>query len=112
MTGSTLTAPPNSGAWTVVFDSGEAGTEWGRVGWNALVPEGGALGVTAASSEDNVTFSDPPVNVTNDTDFDVPDGRYLQVSVIFNRAPGDPGLSPILYDLINGGPLYDSTIAP
>ena len=99
MTGSTLTAPPNSGTWTVVFDSGEAGIEWGKIGWNDLVPDGAALSVTAATSEDGVTFSDPPVTVTKDADFDVPDGRYLKVSVIFNRASGDPGLSPILYDL-------------
>ena len=99
MTGSTLTAPPNSGTWTVVFDSGEAGTEWGRIGWNALVPDGAALSVTAASSEDGLIFSDPPVNVTKDMDFAVPNGRYLKASVIFNRAPGNPGLSPILYDL-------------
>ncbi len=98
MTGSTLTAPPNSGTWTVVFDSGESLTEWGKVGWNELLPEGAALSVTAASSEDGIAFSDPPVGVVKDVDLDVPDGRYLKVSVVFNRAPGS-GLSPILYDL-------------
>lgn len=103
MTGSTLTAPPNSGTWTVIFDSGEPGTEWGKIGWNDLVPEGAALSVTVASSEDGITFSDPPVTVIKDVDFDVPDGRYLKISVIFNRAPGGtpeaPAASPILYDL-------------
>ncbi len=35
MTGSTLTAAPLSGTWSVIFDSKVAGAEWGRVGWAA-----------------------------------------------------------------------------
>jgi len=116
MTGSTLTAPPNSGTWTVIYDSGEPGTEWGRISWNDLVPEGAALSVTVASSEDGLTFSNPPVSVTEDVDFDVPDGRYLKISVIFNRAlggtPENPGASPILYDITvriaNQPPIVDA----
>ena len=35
MTGGTLIAPPNTGTWTVVHDSGIADAVWGYVTWNA-----------------------------------------------------------------------------
>lgn len=99
MTGSTLPGAPNTGTWTVVFDSQIANAEWGRIGWNAQVCGDGALTVTAASSNDNTTFSTAH-NVTRGQDLTVPNGRYLRISVIFRRAT--TGESPVLYDLSVG----------
>lgn len=99
VTGSCNTGSPDSGTWTVVFDSQIANAEWGRIGWNAQVCGDGALTVTAASSTDNTTFS-AAQNVTRGQDLTVPDGRYLRISVLFRRAT--TGESPILYDLSVG----------
>ena len=97
MTGSTLSAPPNVGSWTIVHDTGVADAEWGYVSWTADVPDDGSLTVTAASSADGITFG-PPETVTNGADLSVADGQYLKVMVSFVR--GDPsGVSPVLYDL-------------
>jgi DNA-binding beta-propeller fold protein YncE len=96
MTGSTLIAPPNTGTWTVVHDSGISGAIWGYVTWNASTPGDSSLQVYAASSTDGVTFSAEQA-VTNGADLTVPDGQYLRVRVQFNRAT--TGESPILYDL-------------
>lgn len=96
MTGSTLIAPPGTGTWTVVHDSGVDGAVWGFVTWTALVPGDAALVVTAASSTDGVTFG-PSETVVNGADLSVAAGRYLRVTVTFTRAAS--GESPVLYDL-------------
>jgi YVTN family beta-propeller protein len=96
MTGSTLIAPPNTGTWTVVHDSGVLDAVWGFVTWNALTPGDSSLQVFAASSTDGVAFSAEEA-VTNGADLSVPSGQYLRVRVQFNRAT--TGESPILYDL-------------
>lgn len=96
MTGSTLQGAPNAGSWSVVHDSEQAGARWGTVSWNARVAGNGALKVSAASSSDGVTFS-PAEAATSGVDLNVPDGRYLKVSVAFQRS--SEKVSPILYDL-------------
>jgi hypothetical protein len=96
MTGSTLIAPPNTGTWTVVHDSGIPNAPWGVVTWTADTPGNSSIQVFAASSTDGITFS-PEVPVTKGIDLNVPDGQYLQVRVTFTRATS--GESPILYDL-------------
>lgn len=100
MTGSTLIAPPNSGTWTVAHDRGVAGTEWGKITWNdepeGATPSDSSLTVEARSSEDGVTWSAFEA-VADGVDLTVPDGRYLQVRVSFQRAT--TGESPILSDL-------------
>ncbi len=96
MTGSTLTAPPAAGTWTVVYDSGIAGAEWGFVTWSAALPSNATLGITAASSTDGSTFSTPEA-VMHGVDLTVPDGQYLKVVVSFTRA--STGESPVLFDL-------------
>jgi len=96
MTGSTLIAPPNNGAWTIVQDSGVAGQEWGKVSWTASTPSDSSLTVTAASSEDGITFG-PPETATNGGDLSVANGQYLKVTVSFTRATTSE--SPVLYDL-------------
>jgi streptogramin lyase len=96
MTGSTLQGAPNTGTWTVIHDSQQAGARWGTIRWNAKVPADGFIKVNAASSVDGSTFSAPEA-ASNGVDLGVTDGRYLKVSVAFQRSGG--GTSPILYDL-------------
>ncbi|UCD08099.1 MAG: hypothetical protein JSU79_07010 [Dehalococcoidales bacterium] len=99
MTGSTLQGAPGSGTWTVVYDSTCPGAEWGTVAWNADEPDDSSITVTAASSEDGVTFG-PPEAASDGVDLTVANGRYLKVTVTFQRSSG--GDSPILYDLTIG----------
>ena len=104
MTGSTLIGAPDNGMWTVVYDSGIDGANWGNVSWNSLEPGDSSITVTAASSNDNINFGSEE-SVTNGVDLTVADGRYLKVSVAFTRSSnsdsdGDgTNDSPILYDL-------------
>ena len=99
MTGSTLTAAPLSGTWSVIFDSQVAGAEWGRVGWTAQVCGDAQLNVSVATGENGTTFG-PAVTVTNGADPVVANGRYIKVSVAFKRASS--GESPVLHDLSVG----------
>lgn len=99
MTGSTLIGAPEGGTWTQVFDSRINNVEWGVIGWNGKLCGDGSLTVLAASSQDGKVYS-APVTVANGADIDLPNARYLKVSVIFKRASG--GESPFLYDLSVG----------
>lgn len=96
MTGSTLQGAPNAGTWSVLHDSQQAGTPWGKVTWTAKVTGDGFVRVSATSSPDGVTFG-PPENVTSGVDLGVADGRFLKVAVAFQRSGA--GVTPILYDL-------------
>ncbi|MCP3976141.1 MAG: hypothetical protein GY720_16795 [bacterium] len=98
MTGSTLIAPPTTGTWTVVHDSGLPGAPWSNVSWTADVPADSSITVTVASSVDGVTYS-APETVTNGVDLTAtPPGQYLEVVVTFDRVDGF-GDSPVLFDL-------------
>jgi RHS repeat-associated protein len=99
MTGSTLSGAPDQGTWSTVFDSQIAGAEWGHIGWTERVCGDGLLTVSVASSEDGTSFNQP-FTVANGQDPEVPGGRYLKVTVRFERASS--GESPILYDLSVG----------
>ncbi len=96
MTGAILIGAPEDGTWTVDYDSGIDGAEWGKVSWPADVVGDGSLVLTASTSEDGVTFG-PAETVTDGADLTVADGRHLRVNVSFSRA--GTGQSPILYDL-------------
>jgi len=97
MMGNTLT----TGTWTITHDSTVPGETWGNVTWNALTPSDSTLTVQARSSIDGITYSawQP---VTKLVDLMVPDGRYLQVRVTFQRATTTAGETPILYDISIG----------
>lgn len=102
------TAP--QGTWTIIFDSEEAGTEWGKVSWNTenlqncpataaeREPAGTSITTRARSAESvaglgGATYIDAP----NGADIDPPNGRYLQVEV--KLTPNDDGDSPIVCDV-------------
>ncbi|HEV2706799.1 MAG TPA: RHS repeat-associated core domain-containing protein [Pyrinomonadaceae bacterium] len=93
------TTTSNVGTWSVVFDSQIAGAEWGRIGWTAQVCGDGLLTVAVATSDDNAAYTQPLV-VSNGDDPEVPNGRYIKISVSFERASS--GESPVLYDLSVG----------
>lgn len=101
MTGSTLTAPPSAGTWTITHDSGQAGTEWGTITWNdeaeGIVPGDAQLTVEARSSDDNGLTWSAWENVSYGVDLTVPNGQHLQVRVSFVRS--STGESPTLSDL-------------
>ena len=103
MTGSTLVAPPNTGAWTIDHDTGFVDAEWGTVSWTAGEPGDSSITVTAASSTDGITFG-PPKAVTNGVDLSGANGQFLRVTASFTRSSTDgdrDGIndSPILFDL-------------
>jgi streptogramin lyase len=93
-------APPSTGTWTVIHDSGAADTPWSRVSWNAETPADASLVVRVASSADGSTFG-PETAAVNGEHLSLPPGRYLRVSVALNRATigGSPAPSPVLKDL-------------
>lgn len=95
MTGSTLTAPPNSGTWSVVYDSLVVAAPWQEVSWTSLEPEVDGIVVEVAGSTDGFTPG-PFETVVNggDPSFDT---RFIHVNVSFTRS--SEGISPILYDL-------------
>ncbi|GGQ42938.1 hypothetical protein GCM10010166_08940 [Couchioplanes caeruleus subsp. azureus] len=98
MTGSALTGKPKSGTWSVVYDSGIPGAQWGTVDWTADTPSDSKLTFTVASSSDGVTFG-PTQSTTDGADLSVADGRYLRITATFTRATTEPAQSPILYDV-------------
>jgi streptogramin lyase len=97
MTGSLLFGAPDSGTWSFIHDTGEAGIEWGIVSWTAYEPGDSSITVTAASSTDGLTFG-PAENVSNGIDLSVVNGQYLEVIVSFTRDSLN-GETPILFDL-------------
>lgn len=107
MTGSTLTAAPDAGNWTVDYDTGVPNAPWREVSWTADVPGDSGLTVTVAGSHDGITFG-LFETVTNGGDPTF-DAQYLRINVAFARSSG--GDSPILYDLTalwNRDPVCDS----
>jgi DNA-binding beta-propeller fold protein YncE len=100
MTGSTLSAPPKSGTWTVTYDSGVVGMDWVKVRleWNAYTPSDSSVTVEAQSSADNGATWSGFISVTKGVNISgVPPGKSLQIRVSFRRAT--TGESPVLYDL-------------
>lgn len=93
------TAP--QGSFTVIQDSGIAGSEWGQVSWNtepeAYVPPGGSIQVEVRTSENLAGFGGKAwLPIQNGVRFEI-FGRYLQVRATLRPAPD--GTSPVLSDL-------------
>ncbi|MBI4311678.1 MAG: hypothetical protein HY681_07840, partial [Chloroflexi bacterium] len=84
MTGSILVGAPTDGSWTVVHDSGKAGTDWGSISWNASTPGDSAIVVRVSSSADGVAFG-PESVATNGGPIVAANNRYLKVTVFFKR---------------------------
>lgn len=104
MTGSTLTAAPPSGTWTLIHDSGVVGQEWGKITWTSDEPGDSSIVVSAASSANAGGPFSVVETVSSGGDLTVPDGQYLRVTVSFVRSTTDAdddgtNDSPILFDL-------------
>jgi len=85
------------GTWTVVYDSGAAGTHWGKVNWNDSVPQGANVEVAVRSS-DNAAALDLQTYapVTKNTGFSAT-GRYIQIRTRLQMNAANE--TPVLYDL-------------
>ena len=93
-----LTRTDPQGSWTVIYDSAKAGTPWGTVSWNGDTPSGSSLTVRARSAETPAGLGGASyLPVVSGVDFNPPNGRYLQVEVVFR--PGTGAVTPVLKDL-------------
>lgn len=97
MTGSLLFGAPDTGTWSIIHDTGEAGIEWGVVSWNSYEPGDSSISVTAASSVDGINFGAAEA-VINGADLSIADGQYIKVIVSLTRDSIN-GETPILFDL-------------
>jgi hypothetical protein len=99
-----------TGTWTVIYDSGSAGTAWGTVSWTDSVPTGASVEVKVRTAETEtglglVTYQ----TESNGVGFSAT-GRYIQIQTRLTANAADE--SPILYDLTvestAGGPTVES----
>ena len=94
-----------TGFWTVVRDSGAAGTQWGTASWSDCVPAGGTVEVRVrtADIQSNLQFQTYML-VSNNVPFALA-GRYIEIQVKFIASQADGTClaqnpkSPVLYDL-------------
>jgi streptogramin lyase len=67
------------GTWTAVYDSNTAGTQWGKISWNAVVPTGATLELLYRSSDTQGSLDLLPfAPVSNNVPFNAT-GRFMQV---------------------------------
>jgi streptogramin lyase len=103
MTGAVLFTALQQGSWTVVFDGGNPGIQWGNVNWN-LEPQGAEPPGTSISVE--VRAADAIVDlaseifqgVSNGVDFAGVAGQYIEIQTTLARDPGVEE-TPVLSDL-------------
>ena len=90
-----VTSP--TGTWTVVFDSTSAGTPWGKINWNDIVPAGSSVVVKARTADVAANLSSQPYQtVANGSQF-AASGRFIQIETRLNASVA--GLTPVLLDL-------------
>lgn len=91
------TVTTRTGTWTVIYDSGVAGTTWGTLRWNGNEPAGTSIRARIRSSANQQNWSNWE-QATNGTAFSaIPANRYLQIEVTLQLTTGTT--SPVLYDL-------------
>ncbi len=91
------TVTTKTGAWTAIYDSGAADTEWGKLSWSSDEPSGTSITVRVSSSNDKVTWSAWETAVNGQLTSATPAGQYLKVEAGFKITQGE--ISPILYDI-------------
>lgn len=85
------------GTWTVVYDSGGNGTEWGKINWTDSVPTGASVEVLARASDNQAALDLQPYQpVLKNTSFTA-SGRYVQVRTRLQMNAANE--TPVLYDL-------------
>ena len=102
MTGAVLgeiTAP--SGTWSVVQDSGAAGTPWGKVTWNTepegSEPAGTSITFEARASDTEAGLAGQPFTAVSNASLFSLNGRFIEVRATLT--PNGAGDSPILSDV-------------
>ncbi len=102
MTGAVaIGATSQQGTWTVVHNSGVAGTKWGKASWSGLTPAGTGIKVEIRFAPSQPALSLTPfVEVGNGDDLCAANyvGQYVEIRTTLSR---DPNITdtPILYDL-------------
>ncbi len=91
----------STGTWTVIQDSGTAGSLWGTVSWNANVPAGASVTARVRTADtlaglQGQTFTD----VSNGVQFNLT-GQYIEAQV--RLTANNDGDSPIVYDVTIDG---------
>jgi hypothetical protein len=109
-TGALLRFALNEGTWRTVYDGGCNDRIWGRLDWNAFIPDGTSITVRVRAGN-SLPIQTEWTTVGNGEEFCLR-GRYLQVEVRLSRTPrivrdcnyqrcGQEGefITPILYDI-------------
>jgi hypothetical protein len=109
-TGALLRFALNEGTWRTVYDGGCNDRIWGRLDWNAFIPEGTSITVRVRAGN-SLQIQTEWTTVGNGEEFCLR-GRYLEVEVRLSRTPrivrdcnyqrcGQEGefITPILYDI-------------
>jgi hypothetical protein len=109
-TGALLRYALNEGTWRTVYDGGCNDRVWGRLDWNAFIPEGTSITVRVRAGNSQPIQTEW-TTVGNGEEFCLR-GRYLEVEVRLSRTPrivrdcsyercGQEGefITPILYDI-------------
>jgi streptogramin lyase len=109
-TGALLRFALNEGTWRTVYDGGCDDRVWGRLDWNAFIPDGTSITVRVRAGN-SLPIQTEWTTVGNGEEFCLR-GRYLQVEVRLSRTPritrdcsyercGQEGefVTPILYDI-------------
>jgi len=109
-TGAVLRYALNEGTWRTVYDGGCNDRIWGRLDWNAFIPEGTSITVRVRAGNSQPIQTEW-TTVGNGEEFCLR-GRYLEIEVRLSRTPrivrdcsyercGQEGefVTPILYDI-------------
>jgi hypothetical protein len=87
----------STGTWTVIQDGGGAGTPWGKVSWNALIPTGASVGAKVRTADSIAALGGQSfVDVGNGVSFNLA-GQFIEVQV--RLTANNQGESPIVYDV-------------
>jgi hypothetical protein len=86
-----------TGTWTVTFNGGAPGTQWGTINWSDLVPPGSSIQVQARAADSAANLpSQPYLPVTKGVQF-AAQGQFIQIQARLNPTTNND--SPVLYDL-------------
>jgi hypothetical protein len=109
-TGALLRFALNEGTWRTVYDGGCNDRIWGRLDWNAFIPDGTSITVRVRAGN-SLPIQTEWTTVGNGEEFCLR-GRYLEIEVRLSRTPritrdcrheqcGQEGefITPILYDI-------------
>lgn len=109
-TGALLRLATQEGIWRAVYDGGCDDRIWGRLNWNAFIPEGTSV-VVRVRAGNALPIAEEFITVGNGEEFCIR-GRYLEVEVRLSRTPRrvnecsyelcaqeEEFVTPIVYDL-------------